>query len=812
MKGQMEESDPPIPKDREHDFIEDRAIASASEDKLGHVPLAEEVAQLAQTVTTPAAIGLFGPWGSGKSSLLSLIRGTLRSTNMPVVYLDAWKYAEIPLARQFISATAEQLSQEDNRHLAEQQREKKALKARRRATSRLYESRRTRSFTLKGARYWLFGLLIFIATLVMLLGLAAGLVTVMVEKPWDRALEAVLLPALGGSTLVALTTFALTGLTAETEMGRPGSEEEFEEAFRDIVETVVGRGQPVTFLVDELDRCTPSEVLATLETLRIFLDVKGCIFIVAGDRQVIEDALLAAPIHGAPPRPRMTYYAMAGSFLDKIFQIQLDLPPLNEERLTEFVFRLLQNQGGIWADPNLDLEELIPILIPSHVRSPRRAKVLLNAFALALRLARTRYRLNSDEAVDPAGQESALAKLVVLRTEFPLFADELPEHPALVEAMTNYLVTLEDEADSPAEEGESGPDAILDKFPEAVAKLVKEFAENHRSVEQLIPSASESTSHEAAVSIKDLQAQRSEELMRYLTSTVDTPHPDRNLIFGTVIGRLYDLDGETAMAIESGALDGRRREVEQVFLELNPGQQVAAIKLLCDLATKIGLHGRRAMEALVTALEIARESDLSDAGTHLSKAVASYTRRNEIPDEWAPLLLNISRWVPTGLRVSLQSELLSRDAWQQSGDMITDVFASAPYWEDASNSIVSDLLPSLLSSQPGATTAALLRLEPNRVKSLWAEASWTALAEADFENGQDRIAEVAAKLGESDRTNTWAGVRFLLQEGQPQVALWVAEGLRGAQSTEERLELLSAVAEERVEPSSWTAIAELING
>jgi len=43
--------------------------------------------------------------------------------------------------------------------------------------------------------------------------------------------------------------------------------------------------------VDELDRCAPHEVATTLETIKTFLEAKRCVFIVAADHQVLEQAL-----------------------------------------------------------------------------------------------------------------------------------------------------------------------------------------------------------------------------------------------------------------------------------------------------------------------------------------------------------------------------------------------------------------------------------------------------------------------------------------------------------------------------------------
>jgi predicted KAP-like P-loop ATPase len=40
--------------------------------------------------------------------------------------------------------------------------------------------------------------------------------------------------------------------------------------------------------IDELDRCSAPNVVETLDAIRTFLDVPGCVCIVAADKQAIE--------------------------------------------------------------------------------------------------------------------------------------------------------------------------------------------------------------------------------------------------------------------------------------------------------------------------------------------------------------------------------------------------------------------------------------------------------------------------------------------------------------------------------------------
>ena len=88
-------------------------------------------------------------------------------------------------------------------------------------------------------------------------------------------------------------------------------------------------------LIDELDRCSPQDVVTTLTALRTFLDQEHCIHIVVADRDVLERALKQLP-QVSPFNQSSPYYSSASAFIDKVFQHQLELPPLRVARLTKF--------------------------------------------------------------------------------------------------------------------------------------------------------------------------------------------------------------------------------------------------------------------------------------------------------------------------------------------------------------------------------------------------------------------------------------------------------------------------------------------
>jgi len=77
--------------------------------------------------------------------------------------------------------------------------------------------------------------------------------------------------------------------------------------------------------IDDLDRCPTDRVIKVLETIKLFMDKPGCVFVIGADRAVIESAL------------RQTYSGEdeAEKFMDKIVQVTFSLPKVAHDDIQE---------------------------------------------------------------------------------------------------------------------------------------------------------------------------------------------------------------------------------------------------------------------------------------------------------------------------------------------------------------------------------------------------------------------------------------------------------------------------------------------
>src|SRR5687768_11034011 len=78
-------------------------------DDFGHVSYAHVLVEALASGRQPLTIGLLGPWGVGKSSVIERAGRDLKAQGAAFVRFDAWRYDDVAMRRAFLREVADQL-------------------------------------------------------------------------------------------------------------------------------------------------------------------------------------------------------------------------------------------------------------------------------------------------------------------------------------------------------------------------------------------------------------------------------------------------------------------------------------------------------------------------------------------------------------------------------------------------------------------------------------------------------------------------------------------------------------------------------
>jgi DNA polymerase III delta prime subunit len=535
-------------------LVSDRALRPGEQDRFAHDDFVDELEELIRSGIDTANIALYGPWGAGKSGIAHRLKARFLSKfdreHFRFVEFNAFKYAETPLLRNFIYRIAEAATPDGAK----------------RYKKRLYEHGTHSEIRVPGgwkAVAWTFAAIVGIVLVVDLLLLAllhgeAREITLDVTR-------ALLPSALPIGVVVAAAPLVLPYFTADTQAMAPSSAEEFEELFRTLVRDdlkISGEDDKrLVVFIDELDRCSAAQVAESLETLRTFVNIPGCVFIVAADQRVLEHALSQRVRQSTPPDTVTPYYSGGSAYLDKIFEYQLALPALLPSRLVDFAAASVANVGGPWKELD-DLYGVLSVLIPVHVQSPRRVKVLLNRFVLTYAVAKKRVGAGSLQG-DISGRAQELAKLVCLRTEFPLFAHELERDFRICQAVLAYSHANED--------GTDPEDVDVLRFDPELRRRARAIVSGRQPVDELLidkrvtHTTADDPTERAQAEDSDREADvvcaQAAQLIDYLDKTKAIEGPNQDLINLEGGGAVFGVDPAFAREVETAALNNQARRV-----------------------------------------------------------------------------------------------------------------------------------------------------------------------------------------------------------------------------------------------------------
>lgn len=298
------------------------ADVDTNKDFLNYSEVADLVVDVIRDPTMrPVTVGVFGSWGTGKSTLLNLIEGGLNPSDAEsefiVVRFDAWLYQGFDDSRaalmEVIASTLIEAAQESESILP------KAKKL----FSRVNKMRAL-------------GLLVEGSALAMgmpALGFGAKSVEAL-TKLFSGDVSSEDLGAIREDSSKAKEHVANI-LAEEKQQTPPKQIAAFRSEFSDVLN---GLNKTLVVFVDNLDRCLPKQTIHTLEALRLFLFMNHTAFVVAADEDMVRHSVSE---HFKDPGDRHIT-----DYLDKLIQVPVRVPMLGVQEVRAYLFLLFASAGN----------------------------------------------------------------------------------------------------------------------------------------------------------------------------------------------------------------------------------------------------------------------------------------------------------------------------------------------------------------------------------------------------------------------------------------------------------------------------------
>ncbi|NQU47961.1 MAG: hypothetical protein HQ519_04885 [Planctomycetes bacterium] len=367
------------------EMLTDNPIRNSHDDRFNFEPYAQIlVGAIVETYMLPFTIGVYGAWGTGKSSLMYLIKEQLdQFSGHKTIWFNPWKYDKREdLWGALIRTILTQIKQDagGNQDLIA-----KADKVAKSLLSRM----------------------------------AWGLLKKGISKVTLGAVD---------DDMMDNAKAALS--KQDQEIDRYVNH--FERDFAEAIKAYTDNGKLVIFM-DDLDRCLPESSIEILESLKLFIGESKCVFVIGMDHSVVEAGITR--LHGE------RIQISGRDYLDKIVQVPFFIPPVSFGRLRDGL------QYAKSADYPEQIWRLLEMGLQGNPRKCKRfvnCYYLLNRVLQEQMNDSSGGGVSGWDTIsitmDPDTQRFYLAKLLVIQMQFPKFYEFLLMDPRAWQAYEMELL------------------------------------------------------------------------------------------------------------------------------------------------------------------------------------------------------------------------------------------------------------------------------------------------------------------------------------------------------------------------------------
>jgi len=411
-------------------FLPDEPLASTAKDlaEFGHGGVAETLAAVVRRCDPPFTIALYGSWGTGKSSVVELLRGKLDPT-IPTVVIDVWKFQDDSLRRTVLKELVDKGPRSFKRY------NKSVGLSDRVEASAAVETEYKLGWLpaqVDKALEWQAPARLF-PLLLLVIAMNAWLLVWMAPKipssSAQAAAAALALLAFVGSVGTLLVPKKLT-----VSKSRFDDPHDFQMEFDRVISKGYAKAPKVLIVFDNLDRVANKKAVEVLTTIKTFLESKPgkgrkprAVFLVPCDDDAIREQV-------------QERFHDGDEFLRKFFNVSVRLPEFIGTELEGYALHLLT----LTQVPALKNPQVAWMIAKAFQSNPRQVKQFVNVLVAEYLLVNRRGALKE---LPPDFAETNVLPLTLfqlLRTRFPeALAIELGRKPEHVDPQEQARLALQ---------------------------------------------------------------------------------------------------------------------------------------------------------------------------------------------------------------------------------------------------------------------------------------------------------------------------------------------------------------------------------
>lgn len=444
-----------------------------SEDLLGFKVHADLLIDVINDETVlPVTIGVFGDWGSGKSSILRIIKAEFdREENKDslCIYFNGWTFEGYDDAKAaLLNAILKEL--EDNKKLSAEVKETVKKKAK-----KLWKS----IDWMRGAGMIMKNIALPAVSAYFTGGMSLIPFAAQKLSEWGIDSQEKLLAKLQSAE--GADFFKSLQKDEDEREDKTNAVADFRNDFEDLLKST--KFKKLVVIIDDLDRCTPDRLIDNLEAVKLFLNVPNTAFIIGADPRIVKHAIK----HRYRQKGNIgeeDESEIVKDYLEKLIQIPYNLPKLSDSEVETYISLLIckreltadqfkhihaffstfrqrdrysvcgfaalkhiieESERDRVLQSLVSIPALVPIITQTLSGNPRQIKRFLNTLTLRQRLATVANIADFNIAI--------LAKLMVLEysnSELPLFKElydwqvENKGVPKQIEVLEEIIKTNQD--------------------------------------------------------------------------------------------------------------------------------------------------------------------------------------------------------------------------------------------------------------------------------------------------------------------------------------------------------------------------------